>query len=202
MVTDELIELRDLRFHYRNWRAQSDSAPVLVLLHGYTGHARSWDRFAEAMTDRYRVIALDQRGHGESAWAGPGGYGIGQMTADLEAFVAAIGPKCMDLVGLSMGGAVAIDYAARGPIALNRLVIVDIAPEIATQGSARIQTGQKQSDVFATREAAFESMRAANPIAPTEHLRHRVYNNLMGTDDGRFTWRYDRALRDVRELKF
>jgi pimeloyl-ACP methyl ester carboxylesterase len=41
-----------------------------VLLHGFTGHARSWDAFAEAMTDRYRVLALDQRGHAESGLGG------------------------------------------------------------------------------------------------------------------------------------
>jgi predicted alpha/beta-fold hydrolase len=70
-VTDELIEMRGLRFHYRDWRPKRAGAPTLVLLHGFTGHARSWDAFADAMTDRYRVLALDQRGHGETAWAPP-----------------------------------------------------------------------------------------------------------------------------------
>jgi pimeloyl-ACP methyl ester carboxylesterase len=201
MVTDELIELRGLRFHFRDWAPRRPGAPVLVLLHGYTGHARSWDAFAEEMSDRYRVIALDQRGHGESGWAGSGGYGVVEMTLDLEAFVAALGLKRFDLVGLSMGGMVAMDYAGRRPGALGRLVIVDIAPEIATQGSSRIQTGQKLPDVFDSRESAFDVMRTANPIPPDEHLRRRVYNNLMGLEDGRFTWRYDRALRDPRQLK-
>jgi pimeloyl-ACP methyl ester carboxylesterase len=202
VVTDELIELRGLRFHYRDWRPRAGGAPVLILLHGFTGHARSWDAFAEAMTDRYRVIAFDQRGHGESAWAGSGGYGIDAMTADLEALAASLGLGSFELLGLSMGGLVAIDYAGKRPAALRRLVIVDIAPEIERQGSNRIQTGQKQSDVFESREAAFETQRAANPIPPADHLRHRVHNNLMALEDGRFTWRYDRALRDVRELKF
>lgn len=201
LVTDELIELRGLRFHFRDWASRRSGAPTLVLLHGYTGHARSWDSFAEGMSDRYRVLAFDQRGHGESGWAGSGGYGIGEMTADLETFVAALGLKSLDLVGLSMGGMVAMDYASRRPAALRRLVIVDIAPEIASQGSNRIQSGQKQSDVFDSFESAFDSMRAANATPPDEHLRHRVYNNLMGLEDGRFTWRYDRALRDPRELK-
>ena len=200
-VTDDLIELRGLRFHYRDWKPQQEAAPVVVLLHGYTGHARSWDAVAQGMADRYRVIALDQRGHGESAWAGPGGYAIGEMTADLEAFVAALGLGGFDLVGLSMGGMVSMDYAGRRPAALHRLIIVDIAPEIASQGSSRIQTGQKQSDVFDSRKVAFEGARTANPIPPDDHLHHRVYNNLMLLADGRVTWRYDRALRDPRELK-
>ena len=53
-VADEMIEMRGLRFHYRDWPSTRADAPDLVLLHGFTGHARSWDAFAEAMTDRYR----------------------------------------------------------------------------------------------------------------------------------------------------
>src|SRR5437868_649595 len=82
-VTDELIELRGLRFHYRDWRPKRAGAPTLVLLHGFTGHARSWDGFADAMTDRYRVLALDQRGHGETAWAPADRYGRTEMVDDL-----------------------------------------------------------------------------------------------------------------------
>jgi pimeloyl-ACP methyl ester carboxylesterase len=200
-VTDELIELRGLRFHYRDWPSTKSGAPTLLLLHGYTGHARSWDAFAEAMTDRYRVIALDQRGHGQSGWAGAGGYGIEVMTGDLEAFVAALSLTGFDLLGLSMGGMVAMDYAGRRPAALRRLAIIDIGPELISQGSSRIQEGQKQIDVFPTREAAFAAARAVNALPPEAHHRHRVYNNLLVLADGQVTWRYDRALRDVRELK-
>ncbi|HEY2179361.1 MAG TPA: alpha/beta hydrolase [Caulobacteraceae bacterium] len=197
-VIDELIELRGLRLHYRDWAARSPGAPSLLLLHGYTGHARSWDAFAQAMTDRYRVLALDQRGHGESGWAGD--YGIGEMTADLEVFVAALGLSGFTLLGLSMGGMVAMDYAGRAPKELAALVIVDIAPEIVTSGSSRIQEGQKASDVFASREEAFAAARAANPVPPEDHHRHRVDHSLMRTADGGWTWRYDRALRNPAAL--
>src|ERR1700739_3737716 len=114
-VADELIEMRGMRFHYRDWPSQKPGARDLVLLHGFTGHARSWDAFAQAMTDRYRVLALDQRGHGESGWAGAGHYGIEAMTEDLRAFVAALGLQGFTLLGLSMGGMVAIDYAGGRP---------------------------------------------------------------------------------------
>jgi pimeloyl-ACP methyl ester carboxylesterase len=123
------------------------------------------------------------------------------MTADLEALVAALELTSFELLGLSMGGMVSMDYAGRRPSALKRLAIIDIGPEIVSQGSSRIQEGQKQTDVFPTREAAFAVARAANAIPPEAHHRHRVYNNLLRLEDGRFTWRYDRALRDVRELK-
>ncbi len=195
-VSDELIELRGLRFHYRDWAAARADAPTLLLLHGYTGHARSWDAFAQALTNDYRVLALDQRGHGETGWAPPDQYGTDDMVADLAAFVAALGLSDFVLLGLSMGGSVAIHYAATQPTQLDRLVIVDIAPEIAVDGLSRTQAGVAQSDVFASREAAFERARGANPVAPDATLRHRVYQSLMRTETGEWTYRYDRALRD------
>src|SRR5665213_2067416 len=140
-VTDELIEMRGLRFHYRDWPSKRADAPDLLLLHGFTGHARSWDAFAEAMSDRYRVFALDQRGHGETGWAGADSYGNPEMVDDLAAFVAALGLQRFSLLGLSMGGMVAINYAGRRPEQLAALVIVDIGPHIETAGASRIQTG-------------------------------------------------------------
>ena len=190
-AADELIEMRGMRFHYRDWPSQKPGARDLVLLHGFTGHARSWDAFAEAMTDRYRVLALDQRGHGESAWAAADKYGAEEMVHDLAAFVAAMGLKRFALLGLSMGGNVAIHYAGRRPPELAELVIVDIAPEIVPDGATRIQTGVRSGDVFASREAAFATARAANPKPPEAHHRHRV----MPLQCGR---RGDRAPRRSR----
>src|ERR1700733_3485848 len=107
-VVDELIEMRGLRFHFRDWPSKRLNAPSLILLHGFTGHARSWDAFAEAMSDRYRVLALDQRGHGETGWAPADRYGVDDMVDDLAAFVAALGLEDFTLLGLSMGGMVAM----------------------------------------------------------------------------------------------
>jgi pimeloyl-ACP methyl ester carboxylesterase len=196
-VRDELIQLRGLRFAYRDWPSSKPNAPVLVLLHGYTGHARSWDLFAASMTSRYRVLALDQRGHGETQWAATA-YDTSEMVADLEAFVAALRLDQFTLLGLSMGGLVSIGYAGKRPRELAKLVIVDIAPELDTVGLQRIQAGVVRSDVFDTAEEAYARARADNPIPPDDQLRHRVQYSLMRRDDGRFTYRYDPALRDPK----
>ncbi len=200
-VADELIELRGLRFHYRDWPSTRPDAPDLVLLHGYTGHARSWDAFAEGMTDRYRVIALDQRGHGETGWAPADKYGVDDMADDLAAFVSALGLTGFTLLGLSMGGMVTMEYAGRRPAALAAAVIVDIGPEIVRSGGARIQAGTASVDLFDSREAAFAAARAENNLPPEDHHRHRVDYSLMRLADGRWTWRYDRALRSVGALR-
>ena len=200
-VVDELIELRGLRFHYRDWPARHADAPDLVLLHGYTGHARSWDFFAAQMTDRYRVLALDQRGHGETAWAPADQYGVEDMVQDLSAFVAAMQLQRFTLLGLSMGGMVAMHYAGARPAELAALVIVDIGPELVASGSARIQAGQADSDMFESKAAAFAVARAANSVPPLAVHRHRVDYSLMRLADGRWTYRYDRALRTPRTLR-
>ena len=195
-VIDELIELRGLRFHYRDWTSQQVNAPDLVLLHGYTGHCRSWDAFANVMTKQYRVLALDQRGHGETEWAPADQYGTMEMVADLDAFVSALRLERFVLLGLSMGGLVAIAYAGARPVQLARLVIVDIAPEIAAEGIQNIQQSVARSDVFDTVEDAFRRARADNPVPPEGHHYDRVRASLMRTDEGKWTYRYDRALRD------
>lgn len=200
-VADELIEMRGLRFHYRDWAPKKAGAPVLVLLHGYTSHARTWDLFAEAMTDRYRVLALDQRGHGESQWAPADRYGIDDMADDLAALVKALALEKFSLLGLSMGGMVAMEYAGRRPKELQKVSIVDIGPEIVTQGVERIRTGVQASDVFADRDEAFAQMRARDSRPPEAHHRHRVDYSLMRTEDGKWTWRYDRALRKPTTLR-
>jgi len=195
-VRDELVQLRGLRFYYRDWSAAQPNAQTLVLLHGYTGHARSWDALARTLSARYRVLALDQRGHGQTDWAPREKYDTSEMVTDLEAFVAALGLENFALLGLSMGGLVSIGYAGKRPSELAKLVIVDIAPEIDVEGLKRIQAGVVRSDVFASREEAVARAREDNPIPPIDHLRHRVEYSLMRRADGRYTYRYDSALRD------
>lgn len=190
-VRDEYALLNGLRFHYRDW-GDAHARP-LVLLHGYTGHARSWDSFASEMAKDYRVLALDQRGHGESAWADD--YSPEAMVSDVAAFVSALRLREFDLLGLSMGGRNAYHYAATQPAGLARLVIVDIGPEIVASGSERIRAGVAAKDVFESFEEAFSAFRQANPRADPFEAEHRLRNNLMLQDDGRLTYRYDRKLR-------
>ncbi len=199
-VTDDLIEMRGLRFHYRDWESSANNAPILILLHGFSGHARSWDSFAETASERFRVLALDQRGHGESDWSADSQYGAHEMKEDLNCFICALDLKAYYLVGLSMGGTVAIHFAAQRPEGLQRLVIVDIAPELATTGIRAIQQGVSQGDVFETIDEAFVRARAANSVPPEDVHFHRVRHSLMRTEDGKWTFKFDRAFRQPNRL--
>ncbi|HTE86193.1 MAG TPA: alpha/beta hydrolase [Dehalococcoidia bacterium] len=191
-VQDKNVSLNGLSFHYRDWG--SETAPPLVLLHGITSHSRTWDRFASTMTDRFRVLALDQRGHGETDWAPR--YSTKLMAEDLAAFAAALGLGRFALVGHSMGACNAYYVAAQNPKAVDRLVIGDFGPDVvgSTAGgqvAARIQAAATAS--FADAEEAVRSAVAQNPRAAEADVRHRVSANLKQRDDGRWVWRYDGA---------
>ena len=124
-VQDRTIELNGLRFHYRDW-GNEGGAP-LVLLHFFTWHARSWDTVASALREQYRVLALDQRGHGESDWADD--YSPERYLEDLDAFARALDLRRLRLLGFSVGGHAALRYAARRPEAVERLVLGETLPE-------------------------------------------------------------------------
>lgn len=195
-VSDEYAFLGGLRLHYRDWASAAGSAaPLLLLLHGFTAHARTWDTYAPTFTPRYRVVALDARGHGESQWAPPGEYGVSRHEADVLALLRALGRDRVSIVGISMGGRTAYNVAAHHPDLVERLVVVDISPTIAPAGASRIQTSVAGNDRFAAVEEAVDAYLAGAPGAPVEIVRRRIRDNLMVCEDGLLTWRYDEALR-------
>jgi pimeloyl-ACP methyl ester carboxylesterase len=105
LVQDKFLTLNALGFHYREWG--SSKAPPVVLLHGFSGNARHWDTLALALAQRYRVLALDQRGHGETDWAPDGEYTPVRVNVDFAAFIEAIEIARFPIVGFSFGGHVA-----------------------------------------------------------------------------------------------
>lgn len=192
-VQDRTVTLNGLRFHYVDWG--NEGAQPLVLLHGLSSHAHTWDRFAAEMQPDFHVLALDQRGHGETDWADD--YARERRVEDVDAFVKALGLERIALLGLSMGGRAAYMYTAAHPDAVERLVIVDIGPESPTSGINRIQAGLQAQDVFDDPEEAFQAARAANPRPTDEDLRYRLQFGLKQLPDGRWTFRYDPAQRVI-----
>ena len=186
------LELDGLKLHYLDW---GGGGPPLVMLHGLTGHAHTWDHTAAALSARYHVYALDQRGHGDSDWASR--YGIPPMVGDLLGFLDALQLPVVTLMGLSMGGIVAYQFTAAHPERVSRLVVLDIGPEIAPAGGRNVAASLAANDVFSSEDEAIAQARAANPRPTDESLRHRVVNNLREQPDGTLTYKWDRALREL-----
>ncbi len=116
----QFVDLRGLRFHYRNW---GGSGQPLVLLHGLASNSRIWDLAAPLLARRFRVLALDQRGHGLSDK--PDDYDFHAVTGDLQAFIEALSLERPGLVGHSWGANVALQFAADRPDAVSWLALVD-----------------------------------------------------------------------------
>jgi esterase len=189
--TSRHLELSGLKFHYLDW---DGDGPPLVMLHGLTGHAHTWDHTAAALSARYHVYALDQRGHGDTEWAP--GYGIPAMLGDLLGFLDALALPVVTLMGLSMGGIVAYQFTAAHPERVSRLVVLDIGPEIAPAGARQVAASLAFGDVFGSEDEVVARLRAANPRPTDEWLRHRVSHNLRPLPDGTFTFKWDNALRE------
>jgi pimeloyl-ACP methyl ester carboxylesterase len=126
-----------LKLHYLDWGAPDH--PPLVLLHGLRGHAHSWDDFSAAVCEDYHVLALDQRGRGDSEWAKDGVYTTAAYVADLADFSAALHLDSFILIGHSMGGRNGMAFSARYPDKVRKLVVVDISPGGSSPGSSRIR---------------------------------------------------------------
>jgi pimeloyl-ACP methyl ester carboxylesterase len=196
MHTDRTITLHGQRFHYVEWGQAA--APPVVLLHGITGHARTWDDEARLLAERYRVLVLDQRGHGDSDPAPDGDYSDDALLGDLTAFADALGLRRSTLVALSLGGRVAINVAGRHPTRVERLMIVDIGPEIAAVGRARVSALMAGApERFESVQDVITHMRANAPLYTEAMLRHRAQHAVRPLPGGGFTWKYDRALREA-----
>jgi pimeloyl-ACP methyl ester carboxylesterase len=196
---DHTVILGGLALHYCEWGA-IDARPLL-LLHGITGHARTWDHLASALQPAFHVIALDQRGHGDSQWAPGGDYSVGAMAGDVERLVDHLGLGRVLLLGLSMGGRVSIAFAGMHPERVEQLVIVDIGPDIAPEGMERIRSAIGTApERFTTEDEALEYVRGANPRYDEVELRRRVAHGLTRLPDGGFAWKYDKAIREAMRL--
>jgi pimeloyl-ACP methyl ester carboxylesterase len=195
MHTDHTIVLRGQGFHYVEWGAAA--APPVVVLHGITGHARTWDDEAALLAETRRVLVLDQRGHGDSDPAPDGDYADDALLGDLVAFADGLGLRHFSLLALSLGGRVAINFAGRHADRVERLVVVDIGPEIAPAGRARVSALMAGApERFETVDDVVAHLRANNPRYTDAMLRHRARHAVRLLPDGGYAWKYDRALRD------
>lgn len=193
---ERAVKVNGITLHYLDWGPAD--APVVVFLHGITGHARAWDHVAERLVPGRRVLALDQRGHGDSDPAPDDDYRVATMADDVAAFAGTLGLPRFALVGHSMGGRIAIQYAAGHAARVERLVIIDIGPDIALAGLQRVRDMMSQApERIESEEWAFAYLRRASPLQDPDLLRHRIRHGLKPRPDGGLTWKYAKGLRDM-----
>jgi len=195
-VRDESLTLSGLRFHYRDWG--DPAAPPVILLHGYTSHARSWDTIAQGLADRFRVLTLDQRGHGETEWTED--YHEQRLVDDLAAFVDALGLNQVALVGMSIGGSTACSYAARVPERVSRLVVMECVTDPDVDASdprmmEHLTTLRTLPDTYDTPQEAAAAYRPLAPYATNDELVRWMRDGLKPGPESQLTLRVDPSLR-------
>ena len=194
LAQEGYISHAGMRLRYVSWGAPD--APVIVALHGLRSYAYTWEPVAAELKDRYRVIALDQRGRGLSDWDPQCNYYAEAYVGDLAALVEALALSRFVLLGHSMGGASALVYSGRFPEKLAAVVLEDMGPgaSAGSQGSDRIKrellATPPSFDNWADARAFWRRQRASISEAA---LDSRVLHSLKEDDDGRIVWRHDAA---------
>ena len=179
------LTVNGLRLHLLEWG--EIGRPGLCLLHGGAAHAHWFDAVAATFADRFHVVALDQRGHGESAWATPPAYATEDFAGDLLGVLDALGWERASLVGHSMGGHNAMAFASWHPQRVERLVIVDSRPAIPAERLDMMHArGRRGVRVHASRETAVASFRLLprDTVAEPALMAHLAVEAIAPRDGG------------------
>ncbi len=175
----------------------STEGTALLFIHGFSNEAHIWDDVAPRLAPYYRVLAMDQRGHGDSDWHPEGNYDYAEMVGDVISLLDHLGIERVVIVAHSLGGRVSMLLANEAAERIAGLVIVDSAPEIDRRGAVRISmdTSQNVAPSF-ERVSQYETMLAhAYPAATPEAIARMAKYQLKQGDDGKYVLKMDTHLR-------
>ena len=183
------------RLHYLQWNPHAPR--TVILLHGNTANAWWWEPVARVIAAEYRLLALDQRGHGDSEWARPAAYSPVDYANDIARFVAhatANADKPV-VVGHSMGGMNVLAFARAHPDSARGAIAIDV-PVTSTRGRDRYLERLKSLPVvtypdLATAKARFRLIPKEGAVA-ADVLHEIAEKSLARTDEGRWTLKFDR----------
>jgi pimeloyl-ACP methyl ester carboxylesterase len=190
------VDRHPVRLHHLDWG--NEGAHPIVLVHGSRLHAHVWNHFCRRFKDRFHIIAVDQRGHGDSGWCPEGRYELEVFYEDLRAVIRARGLGRFTLVGHSLGGRVSMLYAHRHPEDLERLILVDITPGRPANASpnadiSRVAETPPPRD-FDSHDEASAYLQSIMTRAPAEVVDESVRHGMRRIDGGKYTWKYDPAM--------
>jgi pimeloyl-ACP methyl ester carboxylesterase len=181
--------------NYLEWGAAD--APPVVLLHGLRGFAYSWRAIAERLADQYRCVALNLRGHGDSGPSPERDLTIDLYVTDVESLASQLQLARFTLVGHSLGGRVAMAYAAAHPKRTRGIVVVDIAPGLTDEGVMGIKRGMEASPPgFPSWEEAVAFSARGRANVPAATLAEWAPYTFRRLPDGTITWKHDPLLRE------
>jgi 2-(acetamidomethylene)succinate hydrolase len=184
-----------LDIHYFH---RAGTGPTLIFLHPSSGYGRMWQETTAHLPADYNVYALDQRGHGDSSRP-DGEYSAEELSHDLKLFIDKLGLQRVIVAGHSLGGRVALCFAAAHPDITAGLVMV-AGPHLSNFYQTRdavktVYTTAYKTMVsetsFPSREAALAYISTFRPNDSPAAWQHRVEHNMNHAPDGTVTVKYD-----------
>ena len=194
-LAGDIVLSNGLQMRYYDWPGPE---PVLVLLHPSSGYGRMWDVTARLLGGQFRVLAPDQRGHGDTGRP-DASYSAEEYAEDLHLLLEALGLPRAVVAGHSLGGRVAQVFAAIYPQQAQAIILVG-GPHYSNffqerhranavlEGAERMRASQSE---FAGGEAALAYLRGFRPNDSEEARRHRVEHNTRPLPGGGVAFKYD-----------
>lgn len=130
-----------LRLHYRDYPGGADGRPALLCMPGLTRNVRDFASLADRLAPVWRVISVDFRGRGESAYSKDSASYLPPVYAqDVQALIGELGLAGFVAIGTSLGGLVTLLMAGANPGRIRGVVFNDVGPEVEPGGIARIRS--------------------------------------------------------------
>jgi pimeloyl-ACP methyl ester carboxylesterase len=191
-ATDNFINVNGARLHYTEFG--DPAGPAVLCLHGFSFDAHAWDLFAERISDRFHVLALTVRGHGDSDRAESYDDPF-QSIHDAAAFLEAKDVKSAAVIGHSMGASIAGGLAIFHREKVTKLVMGDSGPDADPAGAQRMHRFMKDwPDTLAGEEEAFEFIASHLDALDRDEVRRMTKHLVRQEPDGSYRMKLDPVL--------
>lgn len=192
----QFAEVDGVQVHYLCWGLEAVEKPALVFVHGYRAHARWWDFIAPFFAERYRIIALDLSGMGDS---GHRDFYDGLTFAnDIIGVIrhAGIGPATV--IGHSLGGTRVLRACVEAPELMNHLIIIDSYIRFGDGAIPDVAAPRPTARPYADKAQALRRFRLMppQPVALTYAIDFIAHHSLRQIEGG-WQWKFDRRLPTV-----
>jgi pimeloyl-ACP methyl ester carboxylesterase len=168
-----------------HFRTLGEGQP-LIILHGLMGSCDNWLTVSKPLSEKYQLFIVDQRNHGRSPWSEEFNYDV--MVQDLSDFIHQHNIIDPIILGHSMGGKIAMKFAAENPTLLKKLIVVDISPRYYPPHHQDVLAGLNAIDLDILQNRVEADHILSQHISSFD-VRQFLLKNLYRNEENKFAWR-------------
>ena len=199
--TSDFVSVNGIKLHYLDWGGEGD---VLLFLAGMGCNAHIFDSFAPRFTDKFKVLALTRRGHGESDHPETG-YDVDTLTEDVRQFMNVLGIEKVILAGHSMASIELSHFSALYPERVLRLIFLDAAYDRSSTASKNMREKSPWRNIqppgldvdYYTEKDYFAAMKRAYPslaVIWNDAMEKSSHHEIIKAPDGKIADRMSDAI--------